>query len=152
MKIFIFQANSIFARRVALFVRTLAEPNGKIFAFNPAPLLFFATRTSPASHSLGTLPKEEGLPEFSYPRLRGLNRHKFLPNKSDNASIPILVSFSIFAVLFEAAKARFLLSDSRVRISRCQASALARDIAGYLGAAAPKRLFFGSLLWGVPKK
>ena len=69
-------------------------------------------------------------PNLAIRALRGLNRIKFPPSKPNNASNPTRVSFSIFAVLFEAAKARFLLSDNRVRISRCSASALARDIGG----------------------
>ena len=68
---------------------------------------------------------------------RGLNRSKFPPNKPNNASIPILVSFSLFAVLFEAAKAKFLLFSNRVRISRRGASALAREAAGYVKGQPP---------------
>ncbi|MBQ7319150.1 MAG: hypothetical protein IJW97_03085, partial [Clostridia bacterium] len=61
---------------------------------------------------------------------RGSNRSKFPPSKTKKSLLPTFVSFSLFAVLFEAAKARLVLSDNRVRISRRGATALARDAAG----------------------
>ena len=124
--------------------------------FSPAGIARSGSDTPPACHSRPSrrfaTPKGRALPKFAIRAKRGLNRSEFLPSRSNNTSNLTRVSFSVFAVLFEAAKAKVLLFSNRVRISRRGASALARDAAGYLGAAAPKRVFFGSFLCPVTKK
>ena len=76
-----------------------------------------------------------------YPRSRGLKREKFSPSETKKPLLPKFVSFSLFAVLFEAAKAEFLPSGSRVRIRRREASALARAEAGICKGCNPLQTF-----------
>ena len=80
------------------------------------------------SYGMNIKPRKN--PQTPYPRSRGSNRSKFPPSKTEKSLPPNRLRFSVFAVLFEAAKAEFFLFRNRVRISRCGASALAREIGG----------------------
>ena len=61
--------------------------------------------------------------------------------------------FSVFAVFFKRRKQILhFVTAARDLAKMREHFCVAREIFGVLRGRAPKRLFFGSLLWGVPKK
>ena len=99
-----------------------------------ASLLFLGAVRMPNSVGRGLAPAAAS----RYPLVRCTSVQLFAP-------LPVELP-AVFAVLFEAAKAKFLLCYNRVVFL------VTREDSRVHRGATPMRLFFGSLLWGVPKK